>query len=279
MSTGTLSMGAYPAAMGVVVSIAVLARVTIAGDAALSYLSPFHPEQCGRAIAVSQRRLSESNNDRHARFTLAEGFLCCGLQDNPRALEAAIRMLSEVCREEPGSFFAQLEYADALRKQFPLSVEGERALRRAFDLLHEVDVGNARSELAGYIARNLKAHQAQREAAEPILREYAQAFRAGTLSAADVAGYVSLLAQTGPAGRDEARRHLDAFVAAHPTPALDTLYRAELARHRTPNVALRALYLDAEEHLCPGDGTPHDWQCALVKQRLATRREEACDAD
>lgn len=126
-------------------------------DPAYSYRSPFHPEQCEKAIVAGRRAVAADAENRRARLILAEGLLCRGLQGDSQALDAAIALLEQTVTDEPANFFAQLELADALRQRSPVSEQAERALQHARDLLAAADVGAARQELAAYIDENLAA--------------------------------------------------------------------------------------------------------------------------
>ncbi len=50
-----------------------------------SYRSPFHPEQCEKAIGLAARALAAEAGNRRMRLTLAEGWLCRGLQGDAAA--------------------------------------------------------------------------------------------------------------------------------------------------------------------------------------------------
>jgi tetratricopeptide (TPR) repeat protein len=240
---------------------------TVAAQPAYSFRNPFNPQQCERAIRAGKQALAQQEWSAGARMLLAEGLLCRGLEDDPRALDAAAEMLRRIVAEEASNFFAQLELADALRKRFPLSDEAQAALRRARAGLDASDLGAARQALTDYIDENLAAMAQQRAVILPPLRSRAEALESGTLSASDLADSVILLSESGPDGIDQAERGLDVYLALHPGDALGTLYRAEILRLEGQGTRSLPLYAEAEKRLCVPGAAPSS-QCSLARWRL-----------
>lgn len=247
-------------------------------EPAYSFHSPFHPQQCDRAIDAGHRQLDRDPSDGTGRMLVAEGLLCRGLEDDPGALDAAIGMLRQIAADQPAHFFAQLELADALRKRFPLSDDAQAALLRARDLLQTADVGAARQELTDYIDENLAAVAQHRAGALPFLEESAQRLATNTLSPAEMAGFISVLAQTGPEGLLGAEQRLDTYLMRHTDDALATLYRAELLRGRVLPETSRRLYAEAEARLCDRPRAEAESpECRLARSRERQLREREAD--
>lgn len=239
----------------------------LAAQPAYSFQSPFSAEQCDRAIVAARQELTRDGSRSHGRLLLAEGLLCRGLEDDPTALDSAAEILRQIVRDEPANFFAQLELADALRKRFPLSDEAQTMLGRARQLLDGTDVGAARQRLAQYIDDNLAAMAEQHARTLPLVQTRAAALATGTLPPADMAGFVILLAQTGPDGVVQAERSLETYLTRHYDDMLATLYRAELLRAGGAAERARPLYADAEARLCHA-GTVQSSECSLARWRL-----------
>ncbi|MFI5364029.1 MAG: hypothetical protein ACHQ4J_00245 [Candidatus Binatia bacterium] len=204
---------------------------------------------------------------------LAEGWLCKGLDDNPAALDLAIDLLRQRVAEEPSNFFARLELADAIRKRYPLSGEAQSALRQAGGTLASADVGAAREELAQYVHENSAAIEQQRLHTLPLVESRLAELKAGTLSPADMAGLVILLADTGPDGVGYAQRSLETYLAVRPDDMLATLYQAEILRARGKVQRCPPLYSKAVALLCHDD-TPPSSACALARWRLEQLRQQ-----
>ncbi len=193
--------------------------------------------------------------------------------DNPAALDVAVDLLRQRVAEEPSSFFARIELADAIRNRFPLSVEARSALRHAGETLTTADVGMAREDLARYIDENQAAMEQQRAQTLPMVRSRLAELEAGTLSPTDMASLVILLAATGPDGLTQAQRDLEAYLDVHHDDALDTLYRAEILRARGQIQRCLPLYSKAVALLCHDD-TPPSSACALARWRLEQLRQQ-----
>jgi tetratricopeptide (TPR) repeat protein len=272
---------------GLVATALVLLSVlhfALAAEAAYSFRSPFHPQQCDHAVAAGQRLLQRAPTS-EARVLLAEGLLCRGLdEDDPWALEEAIEMFRRVLADEPGSFFALLDLADALRGRFPLSEEARTAMIRVRDALGNADVGDARESLAEYIDDNLATFADQRRHALPLLQTWAAALAADSLSSADIPGFVSLLAQTGPEGLRRAEDGLDRYLAMGRDDTLVTFYRAEISRGRATPERLRLMYEQIAARSCGSDPSTQAAQCSVARlrlsqlRRLTNRRESAQSA-
>ncbi len=255
-----------------------IAALSVAGPVAAQpspFRSPFHPEQCERAISAGKHQLARNPGCSRARLQVAEGFLCKGLEDDPDALDAAISMFRQIVADEPLNFFAELELADALRKRFPLSQEAQSELLRTRRALGAADVGAARQELAGYVDENFAATADLRLRMVPLIEERAAALAAGTILPADMAVFVILQAETGIDGLAQAGRDLETYLALHDDETLATLYRAEILRMRGMKDRCRPLYVEAAERLCH-DGAPPSSECSLARWRLEQlQRQEA----
>ncbi len=146
-----------PSLAGTVVVALLLSALPAAADPAYRYRSPFHPDQCDKAIASATDDLESDPDNRRARLILAEGHLCRGLTGAPAALDTAIDLLQQITSVEPSNFFAQLDLADAIRRRSPFAVAAAPALQRARTLLAFTEVGAARRDLERYIDDNLAA--------------------------------------------------------------------------------------------------------------------------
>jgi hypothetical protein len=230
---------------------------SLSAFAALSYGSPFHPEQCELAVAAAERVLSSKPQEARAREILAEGLLCRGLEhDDPWALQAAIRGLEERLSDGPEDFFAQLYLAEALRRRFPLSDRVPAELDEAAALLAETDVGEAREELTTHVREALAAVASHRAQFLPLLERREAELERGTLSPSGAGDLLTLLAHTGPSGVERALAMLDGELMQQLDEALLTFYRAELLRGRDSPPAVAALYRSARSVLCAGGAPP-----------------------
>lgn len=237
--------------------------------ASLSYANPFHPEQCDLAVAAAERALSDNQADARARQILAEGLLCRGLtQDDPWALEAAMRGFEERLSADASDFFAQLYLAEALRRRFPLSDDVPVAFERAIAVVAHADVGSAREELSIHLRGALGAVRLHREQFLPTLQRLQDQRGHGELSWGQLGAFVTLLAHTGPSGLRRALSELDAQLARHQNPAFDAFYRAELLRGTQARAEVAALYRAAAEGLCGPRGSSQGTECQRARWRI-----------
>lgn len=244
--------------------------------AAFGFPNPFHPEQCAIALARADRLRRTHPSDARAALIRAEGLLCAGVQDDPEALDRAIVDLEDAARREPGNFFAHLYLAEAVRKRYSFSDEALQAFVNAGAALTRAAVGAARPELQAYIDQSIEGVRQGRQQFSRRSREHEAALAAGQASSFQIGSWLTLLAQTGPAGLRRAVATLEAHVAAHSDETLNTLYRAELARGRLPSGTLHALYRAAEATLCTtGSDVPRQQACALARRRLRQLGAEA----
>ncbi len=177
--------------------VATQARAT---DAILSFRSPFDAQQCQSAGDLARRRLQRSPADRAARWLLGEALLCAGLDGSEVALVHAIRVLTAVAASDHTNFYAQLELADAWRKQYPASLEAYVALIRVRRLLKATDAGAARADLREYVSQNLAAVRDQRARDRAFLRS--RLLELGTRNTPDdeIVRVAAILDQMGPRG-------------------------------------------------------------------------------
>jgi tetratricopeptide (TPR) repeat protein len=278
-------------------SILLAASSTSAADA-FRFRSPFDPSQCQRAITAGSGWLLRESPSR-ARLVLAEGYLCRALQDDPWALRAAIRLFRDAMRDDPLDFFALLQYADALRRLYPISDEARAVLRRAQQMLaDDADVGASRTELEAYVDEALRAMHSQRAAILPGLERRRRDLQAavaeaqaaslglagsrlchvaspsspdvpdgGALDVSDLDAFLSQVVLRGPAGRREALDVLDAIGAALLTnPAELILRRVEILRGEENPHMVAELYRSVEAFTCFDDPLPES--CRRARWRL-----------
>jgi hypothetical protein len=241
-------------------------------QAAYSFRSPFDPQQCDLATRAGEAAIQRNPASTKAHLLLAEACLCSGLDGNPFALQRAVGQLRRILARHPLNFFAQLDYADALRRQFPASMEAYSALVRARRTLNVTDVGAARSDLRQYIAENLDAIRDQRARnAEFLLRRESHAAD-GALPEEEALRTVGLLAEMGAHGRQRAERLIDMIAARREATDALRLMRIDLLMPQLQPDDAVELYSKAAADACAG--TPDDsGTCSMVRQRLASIRK------
>jgi hypothetical protein len=253
----------------VLVTVLLTPQIAPAVEAGYSFRTPFHEEQCERAARFAERKRARSPTSSRGPLIAAEALLCEGLDDDPWALDAAIAALRQVAARRPGDFFAQLDFADALRKRFPCSAEALQALERARTLLARTDLGAAQAEMSAYIAENAAAVAQQRGRALALLEAHKLAVANQPVVASDTNEVAAALALTGLPGLQRAREMSDRYVAQHPDDSAATLLRAELSRGCVSPQESHALFVQVRQHLCPSRAAVQDnAQCAYLDWRV-----------
>jgi hypothetical protein len=269
-SGGQLNVSRAPWAAAVTAGAALFTSLSFAPALAVqptySFRSPFDPQQCDLATRAGQAAVRQKPESMKARLLLAEGLLCAGLDGNPFALEDAVAQLRDIVAEDPANLYAQLEYADALRKQFPASVEAYSTLVRVRRTLKVADIGAARPDLGQYIAENLGAIRDQRARNAEFLLPRESHAADGTLPKEEALRAVALLAEMGAHGRRRAEKLIGTIAARGEETGALKLMRVDLLIPRLEPEHAVALYSEAAAHACAGAESD---ACSMVQQRLA----------